>query len=139
MAFTYANPATGDRGARQGWLGKEPVPNSQNQCSGQADPGRGLLSPVPRLQTPYPPEESSSYPAVAVLNPKWRVIECRGRGQWILQGRRGQRHGRPRWEGRSFCSTREALVRCARLHAGDIAPDALVVLLRLPARIGGAL
>jgi hypothetical protein len=139
MAHTYANPASRDRGAAQdGFCKDQSCVNSETVRFKQADTGRDLLSTVPRLQSPSRPEESDDYLAVAVLNSKWRVIECSGRIQWILQGRRGQRHGRPRWEGRSYCSTREALLRCARLHAGDIAPDALVVLLRLPARIGGA-
>ena len=97
------------------------------------------ISPVPCLPVAPGPEESDTYLHVtAVLNAGWRVISCRDGLQWILQRRAGQRQGRPRWEGRSFCCTREALVRCAREHAGDIAADALVILLRLPERIGGS-
>ena len=80
-------------------------------------------------------EENDAYPVVATLNCRWRVIVCKNSIQWILQTRRG---GPDSWRGRSFCRTREALVRCARQHAGEIAADALVILLRLPERIGGA-
>jgi hypothetical protein len=79
--------------------------------------------------------EENDYLAVAALNDGWRVIVCKNSIQWILQRRRA---GPDSWRGRSFCCTREALVRCARQHAGDIAADALVILLRLPERIGGS-
>ena len=93
-------------------------------------------STLPRLQTPARPEESDTYARVrVVLNPRWRVIVCKNSIQWILQFCRGQRHGRPRWEGRSFCRTREALVRCAREHAGEIAADAWAILLGIPERV----
>ena len=42
------------------------------------------------------------------------------------------------WRGVWFCQTREALLRGARERAGQINSDALVALLRLPERIGGA-
>ena len=97
-------------------------------------PGPAVKSTLPRLKTPACPEESDIYPhVIATLNPRWRVIVCKGGIQWILQCRRG-----PRWGGYSFCRTREALVRCARAQAGEIAADALVILLSLPERIGGA-
>ena len=43
--------------------------------------------------------------------------------QSILQHRAGQRHGRARWEGRSYCRTSEALNRLSRKHAGPLRPD----------------
>ncbi len=76
-------------------------------------------------------EKSDAYPAIAVLNPHWRIIECAGGIQWILQRRQGGR-----WRSYWFCRTREALLRGAREHAAPIGGDALAVLLRLPERIG---
>jgi hypothetical protein len=78
-------------------------------------------------------EEADDYPGVtAVLNDNWRVIECRSGIQWILQRRGGERHGRARWEGRSFCRTSEALKRVSRAFAGDIRPSAWSILQALP-------
>lgn len=74
-------------------------------------------------------EESGSYPVIANLNDRWRVVACSAGIQWILQRRRGDR-----WDGYWFCRTREALVRGARKHAGEIGGVALVTLLRLPER-----
>ena len=52
-------------------------------------------------------EAETNRAVVAVLNPRWRIIECRDRIQWILQRRAGLRHGQPRWDGRCYCRTRE--------------------------------
>ena len=81
-------------------------------------------------------EEADDCPnIVAVLNDRWRVISCRAGGiQWILQRSAGERHGRTRWEGRSFCRTREALARVSREHAGPINPAAKAILAGLPER-----
>lgn len=56
---------------------------------------------------------------VAHLNERWRVIECAAGIQWILQHRAGERHGTARWDDRSYCRTREALIRCCRASAGN--------------------
>jgi hypothetical protein len=80
-------------------------------------------------------EEADDYHAVvAQLNDDWRVIVCRAGIQWILQHRAGERHGRTRWAGRSFCRTSEALNRVSRERAGPIDPAALAILESLPAR-----
>jgi hypothetical protein len=73
---------------------------------------------------------------VTQLNPDWRVVECRDRVQWILQ-RRGspEKPRRDDWRGRSYCRTKEALIRCAREHAGPIDPAAVAILASLPERI----
>jgi hypothetical protein len=81
-------------------------------------------------------EEADDYGAiVARLNDTWRIIVCKAGIQWILQHRSGQRHGRARWEGWSYCRTREALIRAVREHAGAVDPDALAILAALPERI----
>jgi hypothetical protein len=78
-------------------------------------------------------EEADDYHAVvARLNEGWRTIICPAGIQWILQRRTGERHGRARWEGRSFCRTSEALNRLSRKHAGAIDPTAAAVLAALP-------
>jgi len=77
---------------------------------------------------------------VARLNLRWRVIECQHRIQWILQYRASaETYPTSSWKGRSFCRTREALVRCCREHAGVIDPSAAAVLAALPERIDAPL
>ncbi|MBR1212055.1 hypothetical protein [Bradyrhizobium sp. JYMT SZCCT0180] len=82
-------------------------------------------------------ETADDYPRiVAVLNSAWRVIECRDGLQWILQRRGSPERARgDDWRGRSYCRTKEALLRCTREYAGEIEPDAHTVLVALPARI----
>jgi hypothetical protein len=73
-------------------------------------------------------------PVIAILNDRWRVVECAGGVQWILQC-----YGGPnRWRSRYFYRTREGLILCAREHAGEIGGVALMRLLKLPKWIGGA-
>lgn len=69
-------------------------------------------------------------PIIAVLNSRWRVVECAGGIQWILQYCGGPNS----WRSRYFCRTREGLILCVREHAGEIDGVALVRLLRLPER-----
>jgi hypothetical protein len=82
-------------------------------------------------------ESDDSYPAtVAVLNSAWRVIACRHGIQWILQRRnRAKTVARHVWRGRSYCRTKEALIRCCDEHAGQIDPAARMTLEALPERI----
>jgi hypothetical protein len=82
-------------------------------------------------------ETADDYDRIVVqLNPRWRIVECRDRIQWILQ-RRGspEKARRDDWRGRSYCRTSEALCRCTREHAGPIDPTAAAVLAALPERI----
>jgi hypothetical protein len=72
---------------------------------------------------------------VAQLNPNWRVVECRDRIQWILQRRGSPKTSRrDDWRGRSYCRTRQALLRCAREYAGPVEPAAAAILTALPMR-----
>ena len=80
-------------------------------------------------------EVADDYAGVVVmLNPNWRVIECREGIQWILQQRGSPEKARKDdWRGRSYCRTLEALIRCTREHAGRIDPSAASSLTELPA------
>ena len=73
---------------------------------------------------------------LAALNERWRVVV--DPLQWIVQYRRNNR-GRsggsedPRsWEGRSFCRTRTALLRCIGEYCGEVDPSALSIIKALP-------
>jgi hypothetical protein len=90
------------------------------------------------LQAASLAESDDRYPAVAILNQRYRVIRCRDGIQWILQCRvrpdRPERVTRDDWRGRSYCRTREALVRCCSL-VGEIDLLAAAALRTLPERM----
>jgi hypothetical protein len=78
-------------------------------------------------------ECSDAYPSVAKLNDRWRVIACRHGIQWILQYRnRAEKVAGDGWRGRSYCRTKEALIRVCDYHAGNIDPAARAILDELP-------
>jgi hypothetical protein len=82
-------------------------------------------------------ETADDYPHIVVmLNSNWRVVQCTDAVQWVLQ-RRGSpdKPRRDDWRGRSYCRTRDALIRCAREYSGTIDPKASAVLAALPVRI----
>lgn len=62
---------------------------------------------------------------VIALNGGWRVSE--DELQWMLQRYQGGR-----WRDRSFCRTREALVRCIREYCGSVDPVGLMQAEALP-------
>lgn len=70
---------------------------------------------------------------VARLNENWRVVDCMDRIQWILQ-RRGSpgKSRRNDWRGRSYCRSKEFLVRCTREYCGPIDQAAAATLDALP-------
>ena len=81
-------------------------------------------------------ESSDSYSdVVAVLNPKWRFIRCRDNVQWVLQSRDSATAAKGVWRGRSYCRTKEALLRVCAAHAGELDPTAVGLLAELPDRI----
>ena len=68
---------------------------------------------------------------LAQLNTNWRVVD--DPLQWILQRRKGNpRKKNSGWQGRSFCRTREALLRCVRQACEVVDPNALAKLHALP-------
>jgi hypothetical protein len=88
---------------------------------------------VSGLVVPRSAESSDNYPVLARLNSRWRVIACRDGIQWILQYRnRAETVARDGWRGRSYCRTKEALIRVCDAHAGDIDPNAAAILACLP-------
>lgn len=83
-------------------------------------------------------ERDDAYRNVVVrLNEHWRIIECRDGIQWILQRSDGERRGQTRWSGRSYCRTRNALIRASRDLAGEIDGSAMAIVEGLPEWIGG--
>ena len=73
---------------------------------------------------------------VAQLNTRWRVIECSHRLQWILKRTVSTKTcATSRWQSRSFCGTKDGILRCSRQHAGPVEPAAAAVLAALPERI----
>ena len=98
----------------------------------------GRVAPQPRQAQDHHESADGYAGLVARLSDRHRLIRCRHGLQWILQGRRGERRGRARWAALGYFRTRAALIRAS--HALHDAPDpeALAILDRLPARIGGA-
>ena len=93
----------------------------------------------PARRTKKTQETSDTYVGVvAPLSPRHRVIECKDQIQWIIQARRGERHGQPRWEALSYCRTRDALMRLSHAVCERIDPNALAILLALPSHFGGS-
>jgi hypothetical protein len=70
---------------------------------------------------PTPPHPLGSLEAQ--LNGNWRVMD--DPLQWILQRKKGSpRKKNSGWRNRSFCRTRERLLRCVREHCGEVDNDA---------------
>ena len=67
-------------------------------------------------------ESDDNYEAViAILTDRWRVIECRDRIQWILQYRASaETYSTAHWVGRSYCRSRDALIRCCISRCGTV-------------------
>jgi len=101
----------------------------------RAEPNIAAVAPVSHRES-----DDAYQPVVVRLNKDWRVICCKDDLQWILQRRKGERRGGARFDARSYCRTREALIRVCREHAGEIDPVALAILEALPAihQAGGA-
>src|SRR5882724_1291746 len=74
-----------------------------------------------------PHEADEAYPAIAQLNDRWRVINCRDDLQWILQKFEGKR-----WRGNSYHRDRAVLIERIASRCGDVDASALEVVLALP-------
>jgi hypothetical protein len=65
------------------------------------------------------------------LNTNWRVLD--DSLQWVLQRRKGNpRKKNSGWKDRSFCTTRDALLRCVHEYCGEVEQSALADLQALP-------
>jgi hypothetical protein len=100
-------------------------------------PDEGVRQPPIGSEAVSVPNRASKSPAhpsnrlVAQLNERWRVID--DPLQWILQWKKGNpRKKNSGWRGRSFCRTREALLRCVAGYFGKIDANALAQLKSLP-------
>lgn len=71
---------------------------------------------------------------VVYLNARWRIVGCKHGLQWILQHCVRKARG-AEWNARSYCRTREALIRVSLQHAGQITPSAWLTLDALPGRL----
>ncbi|SFK83491.1 hypothetical protein SAMN05444421_10934 [Celeribacter marinus] len=83
-------------------------------------------------------EKDDSYRSVIVrLAPRWRVILCKDRAQWIIQYRTADPLHRGVWRGRVYVTTKDSLIRsCARLGCRS-GSSVTAILSALPDRIGG--
>lgn len=85
-------------------------------------------------------ESHDDYPrVVANLNERWRVVECRDRGQWVLQWRSGgpETCRSDTWRGRGYFRTSEALKRAVREQRLSVDHDAERVISALPDWLDG--
>lgn len=68
---------------------------------------------------------------VAQLNASWRVVD--DPLQWILQRKKGKpRSKNSGWMNRSYCTSREGLLRCVAGYCGQVDPATLETLTALP-------
>ena len=80
-------------------------------------------TPIPTAPETTPLPASNAFPTV--LNSGWIVVD--DDLQWILQSKQGSR-----WRNRSFCRTREDLLRCVNDYCGVVCAEALARLENLP-------
>ena len=114
----------------------EDLPNEVHQDidvppeNGVREP-RIVASPALVLaDVPFSPAHPSNR-LLAQLNKNWRVVD--DPLQWILQRRKGNpRKKNSGWQERSFCTTREGLMRCVREYCGEVDDKALAQLHALP-------
>jgi len=65
------------------------------------------------------------------VNERWRVID--DQLQWMLQWQKGKpRKKSSGWVNRSFCRTREGLLRCIREYCGEVDGQVVATLEALP-------
>jgi hypothetical protein len=115
---------------------------TQSQCSvlrlSQSAPSekvvceRNVVAPeAPSLSlVPSRPAHPSNRLTVQ-LNMNWRVVD--DPLQWVLQRRKGNpRKKNSGWQDRSFCTTRDGLLRCIRELCGAVDDEALTCLHALP-------
>ena len=100
-------------------------------------PNQGVRERSAESTTHRDPQDRTERPThrskrlIAQLNARWRVVD--DPLQWRLQRKKGNpRSKNAGWRNRSFCGTREGLLRCVREYCGEIEPAALAKLTALP-------
>jgi hypothetical protein len=103
----------------------------------QTTPDEGGRKPPIRLEAVSAPNRVAPRPAhpsnrlVTQLNERWRVVD--DPLQWILQRKKGNpRKKNSGWRDRSFCRTRDALLRCVGEYCGEVDDNSLAKLKSLP-------
>src|SRR4029079_11735607 len=97
---------------------------------GVCEPSASIIDVIVPAEVPSPPAHPSNW-RIAQLNSNWRVVD--NPLQWILQRRKGKpRKRNSGWIDRSFCTTREGLLRCIREYCGEVDRTALNALQALP-------
>ena len=90
---------------------------------------RGSGTPIPNTPETTPAGGLNALPTV--LNSGWRVVD--DPLQWILQRRDGKPDTKHNgWRSRSYCRTRQGLLRCVSEYCGIIDAEALKRLEALP-------
>jgi hypothetical protein len=93
-------------------------------------PSASIIKVTIATQVSFPPAHPSNR-LITQLNSNWRVVD--DPLQWILQRRKGNpRKRNSGWIDRSFCTTREGLVRCIREYCGEVDQNAFAELRHSP-------
>lgn len=72
---------------------------------------------------------------IARFEPNFRIIDGSCGIQWVFQKADGRRKsGERRWTGRSYCRTRETLIRLYREFCDVVDPKVLAILESMPER-----
>ena len=90
-----------------------------------------VRSPHPVLAIPADLAAVETWPVIAILNDRWRVID--DPLQWILEVRTGRPTKKATgWRGRSYCTQRSTLIRCIGKYCKEVDPAALEIIKKLP-------
>ena len=101
---------------------------AQNKLVRERRSGRDRATIALTAET-IPAHHSKSLPAD--LNSRWRVVD--DPRQWVLQKRKGQPRSKSSgWQNRSFCTTRQGLLRCIREYCGKVDAESLKLIENLP-------
>jgi len=110
--------------------------HSPERAHSLASPPPGSPAAVGALKSRLNEGADDCPAVVAKLCARWRVIiAASGAPQWILQHRGA---GPKAWRGDFFCQTRRMLLLAIRERAGAVDPEALAIIMALPAHIRDA-
>jgi hypothetical protein len=72
---------------------------------------------------------------IARFDPNFRIVDGSCGILWVFQKRDGRRKsGKPRWTGRSYCRTRETLIRLYLEFCAFVDPEVVAILEQMPER-----